>query len=228
MGKYTTILFDADGTLFDFDKAETFALSSALLELSLPYSEIVLKEYKQINASLWLLLEQGKTTQSHLRNKRFELLHERFSMPGDPKQTCDHFIKYLSQAVFFLPGAQQLLKDLHKDYALYLVTNGITQVQKNRFALSGMSNYFKDMFISEELRISKPDKKYFDIVLQKAAITDRSRVLIVGDSLTSDIKGGNNAGLATCWYNPSAKSNTTDSVCDYEIAHLDELPEILK
>ena len=228
MGKYTTILFDADGTLFDFDKAETFALQSALLELSLPYSEIILKEYKQINASLWLLLEQGKTTQGHLRNKRFKLLHKHFDFAGDPTKTCDAFIKHLSQAVFFLPGAQQLLEDLHKDYALYLVTNGITQVQKSRFALSGMSAYFKDMFISEELGISKPDRKYFDIVFKNAAITDLRRVLIVGDSLTSDIKGGNNAGLATCWYNPSAKSNTTDSVCDYEIAQLDELTKILK
>lgn len=227
MSKYTTILFDADGTLFDFERAETFALQSALNELSLPYSKIILSEYKQINASLWLLLEQGKTTQSRLRNKRFELLHKRFNMPGDPKQTCEVFIKYLSQAVFFLPGAQQLLKDIHNDYDLYLVTNGITQVQKSRFALSGMSKYFKDMFISEELGVSKPDKKFFDIVFTSAAITDLASVLIVGDSLTSDIKGGNNACIDACWYNPDKKPNTTDSVCAFQIAHLHELPQIL-
>lgn len=227
MSKYTTILFDADGTLFDFDKAETFALSAALNELSLPYSETILQTYKQINASLWLLLEQGKTTQNQLRTKRFELLHKQFGFEGDPSLTCDKFVEHLSRGVFFLDGAQDILEYLHKTYTLYLVTNGITQVQESRYALSGLSRFFKAMFISESLGVSKPNKKYFDVVFKRAGITDPSSVLIVGDSLSSDIAGGNNAGIDTCWYNPSGKPNDTDAVCDLQIAHLSELKKLL-
>ncbi|MBT3319875.1 MAG: noncanonical pyrimidine nucleotidase, YjjG family [Clostridia bacterium] len=227
MNKFKTILFDADGTLFDFDKAETFALQNALAELNLPYNEIILQVYKQINASLWLLLEQGKTTVAHLRNKRFEILFEQFNLIGDPSQTCDMFFKYLMQAVFFLEGAQDILEYLHKTYDLYLVTNGVTVVQESRFALSGISKYFTAMYTSEELGISKPDKKYFDIVFERAGLTDPKSVLIVGDSLTSDITGGNNAGIATCWYNPENKTNTTDSICDWQVSRLSELKNIL-
>jgi 2-haloacid dehalogenase len=121
-----------------------------------------------------------------------------------------------------------LLEHIHQTHNLYLVTNGITTVQESRYALSGIERFFKDMFISEELNVSKPNKKFFDIVFVRAGIANLKRVLIVGDSLTSDIAGGNNAGIATCWYNPSGNNNTTAAICDFQITHLCELRQILK
>jgi len=227
MSRYTSILFDADGTLFDFDKAETFAFRAALKEMSLPCSEDIVSDYKRINASLWELLEKGCITQKQIRIRRFEMLHERFRFAGNPQNTADSFIKFLSRGVYFLDGAVDILEYLHGKYKLYLVTNGITQVQESRYALSGIDKYFEAMFISEELKVSKPDVRYFDIVFSEIGLADKGEALIVGDSLTSDIKGGNNAGIDTCWYNPCGKANGKDARCTYEIAHLDNLTEIL-
>lgn len=227
MSRYKTILFDADGTLFDFDRAETFAFQSALQENSLPCNEKILTKYKRINDSLWALLEQGKTTQAEIKIKRFELLHEKFSFGGNPGDTADSFIKFLSRGVFYLDGAVDILKYLHDKYTLYLVTNGITKVQKSRYALSELHKYFKAMFISEEIGISKPDVEYFNVVFDKISLENKEGTLIIGDSLTSDIRGGNNARIDTCWYNPSGKPNDKGVVCTYEISHLSELKNLL-
>lgn len=227
MGKYKTILFDADGTLFDFDKAETFAFEVALKENSLPCNNEILTEYKRINDSLWALLEQGKVTQAQIRINRFETLHERFDFAGNPSDTADSFIKFLSRGAFFLDGAVEILEYLHKKYTLYIVTNGITKVQKSRYALSKLDRYFSAMFISEEIGVSKPDVGYFNVVFDKIALFNKEKAIIIGDSLTSDIRGGNNAGIDTCWYNPSGKQNDKGVQCTHEIAHLIELKNLL-
>lgn len=227
MKKYTALLFDADGTLFDFDKAETFALESSLAERNIECTADILLTYKKINASLWSLLEQGKTIQADIRRDRFEKLFEHYGFDGDPALTGAAFIKYLSKGVFFLDGAIEILGYLHEKYPLYLVTNGITQVQESRYSISGMDKYFKAMFVSETLGVAKPHIEYFNMVFDAIGNAHKSETLIVGDSLTSDIEGGIVAGIDTCWYNPSGKQNACNSTPTYEISHLSELRNIL-
>lgn len=227
MKQYKIILFDADGTLFDFDKAETYALQNALSESSIECTDEILKTYKSINASLWALLEQGKTTQNEIRKDRFTMLFEHFGFNGSPDETGTAFVKYLSKGAFFLDGAVDILEYLYEKYPLYLVTNGITQVQESRYERSSLAKYFKAMFISEALGVAKPHIEYFNRVFSELGDVNIDEVLIIGDSLSSDIKGGNNAGIDTCWYNPGGKTNDKGVVCTYEIAHLNELKNIL-
>ena len=208
MKQYKTILFDADGTLFDFDKAETFALQNALSESSIECTDDILKTYKSINASLWVLLEQGKTTQNDIRKDRFTMLFEHFGFDGSPDETGTAFIKYLSKGAFFLDGAVDILEYLYEKYPLYLVTNGITQVQESRYERSSLAKYFKAMFISEALGVAKPHIEYFNKVFSELENVNKDEVLIIGDSLSSDIKAATTQELIPAGITPTEKRMT--------------------
>ena len=227
MKQYKTILLDADGTIFDFDKAETYALQNALSTHGYECTSEVLCEYKRINASLWALLEQGKTTQSQIKPRRFEMLFESLGFSEDSSGAAASFIEYLSQGAFFLDGAVDILEYLSAKYPLYLVTNGITKVQQSRYELAGLGRYFKEAFISESMGVSKPYVEYFNQVFDAIGLKDKNSAIIIGDSLTSDIRGGNNAGIDTCWYNQFGKQNDTGITPTYEISALSDLKQIL-
>ena len=223
-----TVLFDLDDTILDFKKAESIAIRRALSEMNIKPTDSIAKIYSEINKSQWLLLEQQKISRSELLTRRFDLLFEKLGVKRSGKQMQTIYERFLSEEHVFIPDANEVLNVLSKEFSMYIVSNGSAFVQENRIKSSGISKYFKNIFISERIGYNKPHKAFFDKCFSSIELLDRSNTIIIGDSLTSDIKGGNNAEILTCWYNPSKKANNSDAVVDYEISSLTELPALLK
>jgi putative hydrolase of the HAD superfamily len=227
--KYEIIIFDADETLFDFRKSEKDAFKNTMLEFDVEYDENHhLKIYEEINTAIWKEFEEGLITQKKLKTERFKRFSDRLEAGFDENELAKSYIKHLANASFLFDDSMELVKSLHKDYRLTIVTNGLKDVQDHRIRRSVIGEYFEDVVISEEVEVSKPDPKIFELALNNIKHTDKSKVLIVGDSLTSDIQGGINFGVDTCWYNPKKVENKTGIKPTYEISNLMELKRILE
>jgi putative hydrolase of the HAD superfamily len=227
--KYEVILFDADDTLFDFKKSEREAFKNSMLEFNMEYDENHhLKIYQGINTVLWKEFEVGLITQEKLKVERFKRLSESLKATFDENEFSKVFIKHLANGSFLFDDSMELIQSLHKNYKLTIITNGLKDVQHKRISKSSISEYFEAVVVSEEVKVSKPDAKIFEYALNNIKHTDKSKVLIVGDSLSSDIQGGINFGIDTCWYNPNGIENTTGIIPTYEIYNLMELNDILK
>ena len=225
MARYKVLLFDADRTLFDFDKGETLALSEALLELPVTASPEMLSAYKEINDSLWKALERGEIDRETLKVRRFEILAERFSLPCDVRCLSQSYISHLSEKTCLIDGAQELLSALFGKVRMYIVTNGVARVQRRRYELSEISRYFEDIFISEEIGADKPDPAFFEHVSSRIEGFSSENALIIGDSLSSDISGGIAFGIDTCWFSP--KEADSGDVCPtYTVRELAEVLDI--
>lgn len=225
---YTTLLFDADGTLFDYRRSSFGALRETLEYLGAPFSEEINETYQRINQSLWDELEQGKITREELRVRRFERFFLTQNIPVERADEADKFyMNVLGGGNYLLPGAEELIKSLFGKYKIYIITNGTSSVQRKRFNGSAICDFLDDIFISDEIGIQKPMKGYFDYVTEHIPEKELRNMLIIGDSLTSDIQGGNNAGIDTCWFNPSGKDNNSEAKPTYEIKKLTDLYEIL-
>ncbi|QAA32580.1 YjjG family noncanonical pyrimidine nucleotidase [Clostridium manihotivorum] len=226
--KYEIIIFDADETLFDFKKSERDAFKNAMLEFDIEYEENHhLKIYSEINSGIWKEFENGIITQEKLKVERFKRLADRLNISFDEHLFAKAYMKHLANASFLYDDSIELIESLYKDYRLTIVTNGLKDVQNKRIKKSVIAKYFEDVVISEEVKVAKPDPKIFEIALNNLKHTDKSKVLMVGDSLTSDIKGGINSGIDTCWYNPNKVVNSTDIRPTYEITKLSQLREII-
>lgn len=227
--KYEIILFDADDTLFDFKKSEREAFKNTMLEFNMDYdANHHLKIYQAINTTIWKEFEQGLITQEKLKVERFKRLSDSLKVGFDENEFAKAYIRHLANCSFLFEESAELVASLHKDYRLSIVTNGLKDVQYKRLKKSVISEYFEELIISEEVKVSKPDPKIFEYALNKINHTDKSKVLLVGDSLSSDIKGGINFGIDTCWYNPSGIENKTEIIPKYEISNLMELKGILE
>lgn len=219
-----TIFFDLDNTLLDFSRAERAALSKTLEALGVPPAEDLLHRYSQLNAAQWRLLEQGKLTRPEVKLRRFRLLFAEYGIPAAPGEATKIYESHLGVGHFFMEGAEELLEALAGRYRLYLVTNGTAAVQKGRIESAGLKNRFAGIFISEEVGFDKPDPAFFHYCFGQIPGFRKENAVIVGDSLTSDIKGGLGVGLRTIWFNPSHAANPTDIVPDHEIGRLLDLP----
>jgi putative hydrolase of the HAD superfamily len=227
--KYEIIIFDADETLFDFKKSESEAFKNTMLEFDIEYDENHhFKIYQGINTAIWKEFEDGIITQEKLKIERFKRLSDRLNAGFDEVAFAKSYMKHLSHASFLYDDSIVLVKSLHKDYRLTIVTNGLKDVQDGRIRKSVIAKYFEDIVVSEEVNISKPDPKIFEHALTNINHADKSKVLIVGDSLTSDIQGGINFGVDTCWFNPNKIVNRTSIKPTYEISNLMELKEIIE
>ena len=226
--KYKWLLFDVDSTLFDYDKAEENALRKTFERLKLEYDESVLGVYRQINNKIWSDFEKGKITPKQIKVRRFPMLFEKLNIDSDSIAFTDLYLKNLSEGLHLIEGAEEVLKVLNEKYKIALITNGLKDVQRPRITKSAVFKFISQIIISEEVGVSKPDEKIFDIAFQRMNYPDRQEVLMIGDNLISDIKGGNDYGIDTCWFNPKKISCDSDLQINYEIEKLTELLNILE
>lgn len=226
---YTTLLFDIDDTLLDFKVAEHYAISTLMTELSVEASDANIQNYSRINQGYWEEFEKGLLAKDVLIAKRFETFFALHELTVNGSDMDVKFRSYLEQSHHLIAGTMPLMEALKPKYNLYATTNGVARTQQRRIKDSGLIQYFNDIFVSEETGYQKPTKEYFDYVFVRIPDFNATETLIIGDSLTSDILGGMNAGIDTCWFNPHKLPNPfTHIKPTYEIAALDELKVLLE
>lgn len=224
---YTTLLFDVDDTLLDFDAAEAVALPLVCKEFGLPYSEEVRQQYRALNDELWHALELGHVTREQLLTTRFSRLFEAFGHTVDGALADARYREQLVVGQQFVPGAKEVITTLAEQFELFIVTNGVTATQHQRLAHAGIQQCFTEIFVSEQTGSQKPMRDFFDYVFARIPQFDASKTLIIGDSFGADIVGGHAAGIDTCWLNTKGKQRTADIPVTYEITALSELYRIL-
>ena len=225
---YKFLLFDLDHTLLDFDAAEDIALTQLLEEEGVEDIQNYKDYYVPMNKALWKDLEQKKITKDALINTRFEKLFAHFGIEKDGSYLAERYQFFLSKQGQTYLGVEDLLKNLIKqDYELYAATNGITGIQTGRLAQSGLAPYFNQVFISEQLQTQKPDALFYEKIGQQIEGFSKEKTLMIGDSLTADIQGGNNAGIDTIWYNPHHLENHTQAQPTYEVHSYQDLLDCL-
>lgn len=221
------VLLDLDDTILDFHKAEHRALSNTLMQLGVTADEEMLEHYSAVNRRHWELLEEGKITRKQLLVQRFEVFFEEIGLDASAQVAKAIYEKELGTGHFFLPGAKELLEQLRGVYALYLMSNGTARVQRGRIESAGIAPYFQKIFISEKIGYNKPRREFFECCFKEMPPYAKEEMIIIGDSLTSDILGGINAGIHTCWFHPKQEQVRTDILPEYEVKSLAEIPELL-
>ena len=227
MTAYQTLLFDVDDTLLDFGAAEKAALGMLFEEQDIALTEEMEARYKAINHGLWKAFEEGKLHRDEVVNTRFSLLFKDYGQDVDGVLFEKKYRSCLEEGHQLVSGALDVISDLANRFELYIVTNGVSRTQMKRLQHSGLHPHFKGVFVSEDTGYQKPMREFFDHVFARIPDFSAERTLIVGDSLTADIKGGQLAGIDTCWFNPGKKPNETGIVPTYEIETLDALYRIL-
>ena len=221
------LFLDLDDTILDFHKAERIAISKTIREFGVEPTEEILDLYHGINKWHWEQLEQGKLTRAEVLVNRFGVLFERLGQEVDAPKCAKTYEYNLSQGHWFLPGAEEAVDALSKKYRLFLASNGTAVVQKGRMTSANLYRFFETVFVSQEIGHNKPSKEYFDACFAQIPGFDREKAMIVGDSLSSDIKGGINAGIKTVWVNPGHQ-DCGDIRPDYEIEYLSQLEALLE
>ena len=224
MAKYYCVLFDADNTLLNFDAAEGKALAETLVNYGIEPDAETVQTYRTINEELWHQLEKGQIRREKLMNERFTRFLKAIDAAGDGAEMNRFYLDQLSTHPDLMSaGVQDVLRELSEVATLAVVTNGFQRVQTRRLAESGILNFMEDVFVSEKMDSEKPNRKIYDGALRALGVENREHVLVVGDSLSSDIQGGANAGLDTCWFNPDHHENPGKVVPTYEIESLEQL-----
>lgn len=225
---FECLFIDLDETILDFHKAEFVALGKTLLAFGIEPTEQVRGCYDRINRACWSALERGEMNREQVRIGRFAGLLEELGVCGDPQEYAECYETNLSQGHYFLPGAYEALEALSEKYRLFLASNGLARVQAGRLKSAGIGRFFERIFISQEIGADKPSKEFFDRCFQQIPGLCRERCMIVGDSLSSDILGGQNAGIATCWVNPKSLPGKAGIRVDHEIESLAQLYPLLE
>lgn len=229
MSKIKTILWDIDGTLLNFAAAEKAAIHKGFEEFKLGIcTEEMLRDYSEINRRYWKSLERGELTKKEVLEGRFREFFGKYDIDDSVVEDFNRrYQENLGETICFEEGALELVKELQGKVKQYAVTNGTRLAQNKKLKKSGLEEILDGVFISEEVGAEKPNIKFFQKVFREIGIYEKDEVLIVGDSLTSDMRGGNNAGILCCWYNPAGEKNELEVVLDYTIEKLEQIKEIL-
>lgn len=228
MYKYDTILWDVDQTLLDFKQSEAWALRTCFEQLGLEINDEIISLYSQINSSFWKRLELGEITKKEVLLGRFSSLFQVLGIADvGAEDIAPRYQKALGEVYYYRDDSLSLCKRLKGRVRQYIVTNGVASTQRSKLKLSGLLEVMDDIFISEEMDTVKPDVRFFEACFLRIPDFQREKTVIVGDSLSSDMKGGNNAKIACCWYNPEGAFHEPDIKIDYEIKNLWEIEEII-
>jgi 2-haloacid dehalogenase len=219
---YTTLLFDLDHTLFDSDAAEAAAFDDTLRLVGAADPSAYFDTFSAINVDLWAKVESGELSPNDVRHLRFQQLIAVTDLEADAAEMGDRYVWGMGSNGDLYPGTREVMDSLDGSVTLALITNGIGEVQRMRIDRLGIDHYFDAVVISGEVGGAKPGTDIFDIVFEQLGGPDKETALIIGDNLGSDIQGGINYGIDTCWFNPHGRDSNGLSVT-HEIAELSEL-----
>ena len=226
--KYEFLLFDADHTLFDFKTGEYCALKEALESLGLPSTDAHIERYSDINVKYWKMLERGEIDKKSLMLARFVEFAREYGFEDKAEELSNLYMSNLAHEAQLFDGALEMVSELSKKYRLFIITNGVKSTQDGRFGISPITKYFEKIFISEVIGYEKPHKEFFDAVANGIDGYDREKAIVIGDSLSSDIKGAINSGIDCIWYNPHSKDAPEGWNITYTVSDFSEILEILK
>lgn len=223
------ILWDVDGTLLNFDKSEEYAFDAVFRAYQLELRQEIFETYQEINSELWKSLEQGLVTREQVLTGRFDTLFEKYHIKGiNSAEFGKRYLKELGNVYYYNEDSLKLCQKLRQRYKQYIVTNGVYETQKHKLQLAGFWQLMDGIFISEKIGYEKPQKKFFEAVFESIGEIKPEETIIVGDSLSSDIAGGNASGIRTVWYNPFRKQNSSNvAIPDDIIFQLWDVEEIL-
>jgi len=219
------LFFDLDNTLLDFTYASRHAFDDVLLHFN-KQDKQAYGVYSEGNKKVWADFEEGKISAKELRGKRFQLLLDRMDWKGDGFVWNKYYLERVIEHTQFLDGAEDLLSSLNKKYSLHLLTNGLKEVQRPRLEKAKITQIFDSITVSDEIGHAKPQAAFFDVAMRNANLLHKAEILMIGDSYNSDIKGGHNYGLKTCWLNPR-KTKMDPEVHDFEIHDISSLLDLL-
>lgn len=226
MGKYKYLFLDIDDTILDFKACERNAITKTIERYGLKATNELIESYSEINQSLWKAFERKEITKPELLSKRFDMFFRNLGVEIDPDKVNYNYLTYLSEEVFLINNAVELLEKIKDNLKIYVLTNAVERVQKRRLEKSGLNKYFDDVFISEVIGYQKPDVRFYDIVYNIIGKPNKNEIIVLGDSLTSDIQGGINFGVDTCYFNPNNKKGNIKAT--YEIDNLLAFLDIIK
>ncbi len=222
------VFLDLDDTILDFKKAEAAALAKTLTEHGLAPTDTIISRYSAINESFWKALERGEVTREQVLLNRFKVLFEEFGIGCDAFKVKTSYEGHLGEGHYFIDGAEELLESLYGKYKLFLASNGTTHVQTGRIKSADIARYFEEIFISQIVGVNKPSIEFFNRCFSKIENFKKEEAIIIGDSLSSDIAGGINAGIHTCWFNPHGHTAPADIQPEHTVKSLDEIPKLLE
>ncbi len=223
----TTVLLDVDNTLLDFNRCAAGAMKSAFAEWDLAYEDRVLPAFHEINDQLWEQIEQGRLTKDTLHQVRWQKIFDRLGIRRSGADFEITFLKYMAESYQPVEGAGRLLEYLYPKYTLCIVSNASHHQQMNRLEKAGFLKYFKYVFTSEQIGCPKPGRKFFSACLSQLGDPPKESVIIIGDSLSADIRGGRESGIQTCWYHHSGAAAEQNDAADYTVGTLAEIEQIL-
>lgn len=225
--RYETLLFDLDHTLFDSDASEIAAYAHTMATVGLPDPDDHFERYLRINHAMWAAVERGELQPTEVRFRRFEQFVDEVGVAADPIAMADAFVWGLGAFGDLYDGARQVLEQLAGPARLAMVTNGLSDVQRARIERLDLAGYFDAIVISSEVGVTKPRREIFDITFDLLGQPAKQSALMIGDSLTSDIRGGRDYEIDTCWFNWRRSAGATDIVVTHEITSLEQLPGIV-